>query len=606
MSFQFALDRPPFQFLSATEQAQWRAVALHVRLQAGDELLRAQGDDAFLWVIESGHVQLSELGHVHVLGAGDALSWRALLTGACDVLAQALDDVVAWQLPSATVRASLAANPRLAEAVLTLAAGHLRHDAAQDEQREMTALMLVPVREAHLRQPLTVDGALDLVHVCALLAEHKQTHALVSDARTQPPRLGMFTTTDLRDALLRDTPPAQLPVREVARFDLISVSPDAALFEALLVMLRHCVHRLLVAQDANILGVLTQLDLMSYVSNHSHLIALMVEQAQSIDALAQAAHQVDATIKTLQRSGMRVDVISSLVSELNSQIFARLWALIAPLPVQQASCLLVMGSEGRSEQLLKTDQDNALILRDNFDFVGLPELTAQFSAALLRFGYPPCPGQIMLTNPLWCQPLRAMRQLAGEWLIQGSTDGQMNLAILMDARAVAGDAALLDDLRAHVWALSQGQDMLLARMAAAIDQFAEPSQSWLNRLPLLHAKESETFDLKKIGTFPIVHGARVLALQQRIEARATDARLQTLAQAQILPADLARDLIETLRMLMGLKLRHNLRQRALGQPIGNQIEWASLGTLDRDQLKDALGIIGQFKQYVRRHFRLEL
>jgi CBS domain-containing protein len=142
-------------------------------------------------------------------------------------------------------------------------------------------------------------------------------------------------------------------------------------------------------------------------------------------------------------------------------------------------------------------------------------------------------------------------------------------------------------------------------MTSAIDQFQEPSSAWWNLLPLLHSREPETFDLKKIGTFPIVHGARALALEYRLEALGTVERLQALANLQVLPAALVRDLVETLRMLMTLKLRNNLRQRALGQTISNLVELSSLGTLERDQLTDALSIIRQFKQFLRRHFRLE-
>lgn len=180
----------------------------------------------------------------------------------------------------------------------------------------------------------------------------------------------------------------------------------------------------------------------------------------------------------------------------------------------------------------------------------------------------------------------------------------MNLAIFMDARAVAGDAALLANAREYALKMVIGSDSYISHMASAIDQFPEPQNSWWNRLPLMQNRQSETFDLKKIGTFPIVHGARALALEYRLEALGTTERLQALANQHVLPADLVRDLTETLRMLMALKLRNNLRQRSLGQTISNLVELDSLGKLDRDQLTDALGIIRQFKQFIRVHYRL--
>jgi CBS domain-containing protein len=301
---------------------------------------------------------------------------------------------------------------------------------------------------------------------------------------------------------------------------------------------------------------------------------------------------------------MHIDVISRLVSELNSQIFAKLWAFLAPPEWLAHSCLLVMGSEGRGEQLLKTDQDNALLLRDGVDFSGIEAVAERFSAALSSFGYPPCPGQIMVTNPLWRQPLAEFRATLGQWLFGGQAEGHMNLAIFLDARAVAGDASLLREAREHALTLVRGSDTFIGRLASAIDQFPEPPSGWWARLTHLQMREAETFDLKKIGTFPIVHGARALALEYRLDCLGTAERLLALGQQERLPAALVRDLVETLHLLMGLKLRNNLRQRSLGEPISNLVHLGSLSTLDRDLLKDALIIIRQFKQHLRVHYRL--
>lgn len=606
VSDDFSFESAPFNELSATERTQVQELATRVHYRSGQAILLPHDDaQPCLWVVHSGHVQQEEQGHVHILGAGESFPWRAVLTGHNQASATALDAVQVWQLPAQTLRQLLAHNARFGAKVFSEVAGHLADDEAMEQHRELLSLMLVRVRDAYLQQPFYVDGQLDLVSVCRLLSGQKTGNALVRDVQDGVERIGMFTTTDLRDALLRPTPPARLAVREVARFDLVTVAPDAELFDALLIMLRHRVHRVLVKDGDHIVGVLSQLDLMSFMSNHSHLIMLQVEQARSVTELQVAALQVDDTIKLLQRGGMRIEIISRLVSELNSQIFARLWALLAPAELVQNSCLLVLGSEGRSEQILKTDQDNALLLRDGYQHPRLTDITQQFSAALLTFGYPPCPGHIMVTNPMWCQSLGPFRQTIGQWLYADNPEGKMHLAIFMDARAVAGDATLLQNARDFALNQAIGSNTFISRMASAIDQFAEPNSAWWNRLPLLGSRESETFDLKKIGTFPIVHGARALALEYRLEALGTVERLQALANQQVLPTALVRDLVETLHMLMTLKLRNNLRQRALGQDISNLVELSSLGTLDRDQLTDALGIIRQFKQFLRQHYRLE-
>lgn len=605
MSDVFSFEPSPFNALGIAEQTLLRSVATLQSLSGGQTLTTPQSIPEHLWVIHSGHMQQDDDGHVHVLEAGETSGWRALLTGCHPATTTALDAVQVWQIPKATLLHLLADNARFNRLVLTEVARHLALDAEQEQQREMMSLLLVRVKDAYLQKPLYVTANQDLVAVCRLLSEKKMTCALVRDNSTGVERIGMFTTTDLRDALLQPIAPNALPVGAVARFDLVSLTPDAELFDALLLMLKHRVHRVLVKDGDTILGVLSQLDLMSFMSNHSHLITLQVEQAHSVADLQAVAHQVDDTLKMLQRGGMRIEIICKLVSELNNQIFTKLWSLLAPVELQQNSCLLVMGSEGRGEQILKTDQDNALLLRDGFEFAGLTAITEQFSAALLTFGYPPCPGNIMVTNPMWCQSLASFRQTIGHWLFDAAPEGKMNLAIFMDARAVCGDATLLAHAREHALNLAIGSHTFIGQMASAIDQFREPASGWWNRLTHLQVREPETFDLKKIGTFPIVHGARALALEHRIEAVGTVERLQALSEIYAVAPALARDLIETLHMLMALKLRNNLRQRSLGQPVSNQVELGSLGTLDRDMLKDALTIIKVFKQHLRLRYRLE-
>lgn len=478
---------------------------------------------------------------------------------------------------------------------------------ATEPQREMLSLVTARVREVPLRAPLYVDGALDVVSVCRLMAQSRLTTVLVRDlggAGGSPERLGIFTTTDLRDALLREVPPAQLPVREVAHFPVLDVRADAEIFEALWAMVRHRVHRLVVREGEQVLGVLGQLDLMNFVANHSHLIGVQIEGAGSVAELGAAAARVDEMVRLLHGSGIRIERVTRLVSELNRRLVARLWALLAPPALLAESCLLVMGSEGRGEQIVKTDQDNALVLRDGLD-AGAPEVlaaTARFSKALIELGWPPCQGGIMVSRAPWCRTVSSWREAIRGWIYGNDPEGPMHLAIFFDAAAVAGDAALLAELRAHLDQVLSGADTFLARFAAASDQFREPG-GWFTRLKT--RRDERPFDLKKLGTFPIVHGVRALALQYRLRESGTDERLQALVVAGHLDAALASDLVEALHLLMGLRLTHQLRQREGGQAASNEVRAAELSTLEREPLRDALAIVKAFRLWLRQHFRLD-
>jgi CBS domain-containing protein len=568
-------------------------------------ILTPETEAAHVYVLVQGHVQLVEAGETAAVYAPqDLFAVRAMLAGRCSGRLVALDAVRAWQIPGAALQDCMRANAAFSAALFALLGGQLQATAGKRRDREFLSLMMAPIGDAFVRKPHFVDGTLDIVSVCRVLSAQGLTNTLVRDTQDGRERIGMFTTTDLRDALLQPVAPDRLAVASVARFDLITIDTNAALCDALLMMLRHRVHRILVTDGTQIIGVLGQLDLMGFVSNHSHLIALQVAQAGSIDALRKAALQMDGLVEVLHGGGARIEVIAGLVSELNSQVFARLWTLLAPPELVANSCLLVMGSEGRGEQILKTDQDNALLLRDGFDWPGLADVAQRFNTALLAFGYPACPGNIMVTNPLWRQTAGAFRETLRQWLYGELPEAPMHLAIFLDARAVAGDATLLQQARDHLHAIASGSDASLAHFASAIDQFSE-SPGWWARITALRDREEATVDIKKLGTFPIVHGMRALALQYHLTELGTVQRMRALVNLGHLEQGLARDLTDSLHFLMGLKLRHNLQQRQLQQPADNLVRLSQFGTMERDMLKDALAIIRRLRQFLRTHFRLD-
>jgi CBS domain-containing protein len=264
-----------------------------------------------------------------------------------------------------------------------------------------------------------------------------------------------------------------------------------------------------------------------------------------------------------------------------------------------------MGSEGRGEQLLKTDQDNGLVLRDGY--APPPDLDAicqRFSAILERFGYPECPGRIMLSNPAWRGTASAFTQRARQWLLQPDGDSLMNLAIFLDAHAVAGDAALLAQVRSGLMALATDNDALVARFAAVVEQFGVAS-SWWNRLLGL-GDDARHINLKKAGIFPIVHGVRSLALARHVGITGTAERISALVADGTLDAALGQELVQSLHFLMGLRLQAGLMEIDLGRPVTGNADPRHLSSLERDLLKDALAVVKRFKALLHQRLRLDL
>ncbi len=599
-AFNFSVS--PFDCLDASEQRLVRDQVNVAYFRPGEVLLDAGDVPQHLFVLIKGYVQQfdgSEL--LATYGPDDSFDGRALVAGRAGSRFVAVDEVLAYELSHEAVNALIASNDTFSALLFSALGQKVQAVAGRNAEREMQSLHMAHVDEALLSPPHAVPADMDIVSVVRLFQAEKTSNVLVRDDVAQPPRWGIFTTSGLQRAILDGRPLDRLPVGELASWELITVRPDDQVGEALVLMQRHGVHRVVVQDDGKILGLLESLDLFGFLSNHSMLIDRRLRAATDLDALARAAAQMNDMIRRQYRGGTRVALLARLVQDLNGRLFEQAWQLIAPPELVQNSCLLVMGSEGRGEQLLKTDQDNALLLRDGYVAPDdLPAICARFSEALARFGYPPCPGHVMLSNATWRGTVQDFARRVRKWLVLPEADSLINLAVFMDAHAVCGDAELLASLRRQVFGMLADDDAMMSRFAAVVDAFGDGTRWWRRML----GGGEANLNVKKAGMFPLVHGVRSMALAERIDATSTEARIRALQEAGALDAETAQELTESLHFFMGLRLKAGLDEMDRGQPVSGKVDLAGLTPLERDLLKDALAAVRRFRAQLRLRFRL--
>ncbi len=603
----FPFSASPFDCLTPSEQELVQRSLDTARFEQGAVVLGQGERPTHLFIISKGYVQQFDGDEVSATyGPDDCFDGRSLMAGKVSSRFVAAGEVLVYRLAHQAVSDLIAGNVTFGALLFSDLSNKLSALSERQSSHELQSLTMARVDEAFVRTPHFVDGQLSILEVVRQFHALRTATLLVRDASVNPTAIGIFTATGLQRAILDGTPLDRLPVRAMANFSLITVRPGDQLGDALAVMIKHKIHRVVVAEGDTITGVLEALDLFSFLSNHSYLITIQILDAQDLATLKLAALQITRLISLLFRSGTKVSLIARLVQELNAKLFERAWQLMAPPDLQANSCLFVMGSEGRGEQLLKTDQDNGLVLRDGYvPSVDVAAVCRRFSQALNDFGYPPCPGNIMLSNPQWCRSVSDFSQTARLWWMTASNDSLMTLAIFLDAHAVCGDRQLLEQVRAAAFSVAADNDAMLARFAAPVNAFGA-SGAWWSVLPFLGSGgHKEPLNIKKSGTFPLVHGVRSLALASGIGATSTAERLDALVAAGKLPAKLATDLIETLHFFMGLKLRHGLRQLDAGHAASDQIDMDRLSSLDRDLLKDTLGVVKQFRALLTQRFRLD-
>lgn len=600
-AFNFAVS--PFDCLTPDEQALVCSGVDIAYFPEGAVVLDRGMAPTHLFVIIKGHVEQTEGEQLLAsYGPEDCFDGRALVAGRASSRFVVVEELVAYQLAHETVNELIARNTAFG-ALLFADLGHKLGTLAQRaDQHERQSLTLMRVEQAFVRPAHVVDAATDIVSVTRLFQEQRTTSVLVSGL---PQGIGIFSNTTLQRAILDGRPLAQLAVGEFASSPVISVRASDQLGDAMALLLRARVHRLAVLDgDGQVCGMLEALDLFSFLANHSHLILVQIEQAGDLQALEQPAAQITQLLSALHRGGTRIALMAQLVQQLNARLFERAWQMLAPADLVANSCLFVMGSEGRGEQLLKTDQDNGLLLRDGYTPpADLDAICHAFSAVLQRFGYPECPGHIMLNNPEWRGSVSDFGQRATEWLLMPSADSLMRLAIFLDAHAVAGDAALLAGVRQQLQSLATDNDALIARFASVIDSFGE-SGGWWNRL-LGRSDAFSSVHLKKAGIFPLVHGVRSLALARHVDTTSTVDRIEALVADGTLDAPLGREMRESLHLLMGLRLQAGLSEIERHRPVTGEVDPSTLSSLERDLLKDALAVVRRFRTLLQQRLRLD-
>lgn len=609
----FDFGRPPFDLLTADQRAALAGaldMALHPR---GAVILSREEPTDSLFVVLRGSVQERRGGEVAAVhGPGDRFGLQALYgtagggygSGARRFVAA--EDCVCHLIPRPALEALAAENPAFGAAILGDFAQRMRDLAAERSNREMAALTMARIRQAYLHPPLFVEAGASLRDAAEAMRQNRASSVLV---RGEDGRTGILTGTDLRDLVVLDGRPVSDPVGPLARYGLLTLDRDDLLFNALVLMTKHAVRRVVVTENGAVVGLLGQSDLLAVLSNHSQVIGVQVEHATGPDDLRRASRSIVELIRTLHATGVKVSFIADLVTELNRRIFRKLFELLAPPELLANSCLIVMGSEGRGEQLLKTDQDNGLILRDGFDCPELPRIAAEFTRHLVAFGYPPCPGNIMLSNPEWTRPLAGYKDAIFSWIHRPDEAAQMNLAIFYDAAPVAGDASLLADAKDYLLSRLQDNQMFFTQFARPTLSFDTPSGLFA---ALFDRRRGEPVDIKKAGIFPIVHGVRALALEKHRAETNTVERIQVLAELGALDRKMAGDLVEAFTILstIRLKARVDLPQEGEGAEEGaelaidNLVHPDRLGKLDHDQFKDCLALVKSFKELIAHHFRL--
>jgi CBS domain-containing protein len=554
----------------------------------------------FLYIIikgEVGEYHNNELIKVH--HSQSSFDADALIYNKSEDTFRVHEELICFELKKEDFKALLNSNEAFKSYFLTDLANRIQSAKQKEYSTQLSGFMIAKIHDSYIHEPCIVSAKTPVLDALKKMDNMTTNCIIVDDQKAGS--YGIVTDSVIRHQLIYKNYDKFAPIGPIALRPIINIEEDDFLFNALLILTKNSIKRIVVTKQGKIVGVLEQLDLLSYFANHTYLVSVQVRRAKSIEELKRASQDFVNIIKKLHAKGTRVEYISQLISELNEQIYRKLYSMIVPEKLQQKACLVVMGSEGRKEQMLKTDQDNALIIQDGVDEALFEPLMQKYTKTLIEFGYPRCDGNIMVSNPYWRKSLKAYKEELFRYLESPRKDDYMHLAIFYDSTCVAGDCAMLQVLKEYIYERMDGRDIFMANFAKAALLFETPISFFSN----LKA-EGNLLDVKKGGIFPIVQGVRSLALEYKIDETETIKRIHALKEKSIFENGFAQALIEAFDTLLNLRLKEQLRSIDRGKKQTNYIRTDKLNQLEMELLKDSLKIVDKFKRFLVHHFKINM
>jgi CBS domain-containing protein len=416
-------------------------------------------------------------------------------------------------------------------------------------------------------------------------------------AITEGERLvGIVTARDFTNKVLAEGLDPETPVSAVMAQDPMVLTPDSLGSDVLNRMLEHRIGHLPVVDDGKLVGMITQTDLVRFQAVSSALLVRDAATAQTVAELAENTARIPRLLVQLVGGGSAHEVVTRLVTDIADTVTRRLLAMAeaelgpAPVPYLWLAC----GSQGRQEQTGVSDQDNCLMIDDTAteaDMAYFASLAKIVSDGLNACGYVYCPGDMMATNPQWCQRMEVWRGYFRKWVTTPDPMAQMLASVMFDLRPIGGTASLYTDLQAEVLDMATKNSIFVAHMISNSLKHNPPLGLLRGFATIRSGEYKNHIDLKMNGVVPVVDLGRIYSLIGELPAVNTRARLEAAVEQGVISASGGADLVEAYDLIAQTRLEHQARRVKAGERPDNFIAPSELSDFERSHLRDAFVVV---------------
>ncbi len=633
----FLKAHPPFSFLPPSDLA-LLAERLQLRFVAAGEVLFREFEppEAHFYIVKKGRIQLLQSeGERSLLidecDEGEIIGIRALFAEDFYIsTAIAAEDSLVFVVPAAPAKSILLQHPQVSlffasGFAVGISKGRGGLEASLPEKK--SRYFLSPKKDSNVwerdldkiflnpfKQILSCPPSWPVWKAAQAMSQSQVGSILVVDERLHP--LGIITDTDLRKKVVaRQEQVKQLAVSNIMSSPVKTVLPNLSVLELMLHMTSSGVSHLCITQDGSphspALGILSQRDVLMAQGQQPALLAKKMRRSSSVEELAALRQQAEDLVKHYLQQELAVPLVSKIITEINDILIQKAIALAEEallqegwqVPQQTSFCWLSLGSEGRKEQFLRTDQDNALVYDDSIEEQAgayFLAMSRKCTDILVACGFAPCPADMMASNPQWCQPLSQWKRYFGDWIASPDEKALMMSTIFFDFRPVAGNFALAEQLKDFVFQKTQGQDLFFGLLAQNALQNLPPLSFFKNFVVEKSGEHKDLFDIKARAMMPLADAARLLTYSLRLPLySSTFERFEAIAKAE--PS--LREVCEAAALGYEILMRHRALQGFAQGDSGRYINPQILNKLERQMLRNIFQTIAQLQEIISVRFR---
>lgn len=557
-----------------------------IHAAAGDPVYDLGDPLLGLYLVHDGEVEIHDENGIpiSVLGPRNSFGERGLTRdGAAVTSARSTSDTVLLLLPKSAFTALMAEQPVVARFF----------DRTRVDSPRGSDLATSRVENFMATDPLTCPADTDVQSAARLMRDNHISSLCIIDSDRL---VGIVTTRDLSGKVLANALPISTPVTAIMTPAPRTLTSAAIGSDVLHMMMEHNIGHVPIVEAGQLVGIVTQTDLTRFQAVSSAELVRAAARASSADEMAKVTGEIPRLLVQLVAGGNRHEIVTRLITDIADTVTRRLLALAEqefgppPVPYLWLAC----GSQGRQEQTGVSDQDNCLILDDTVtedQMSYFTDLAKYVSDGLDVCGYFYCPGDMMATNPRWCQPLHVWRAYFAGWIAKPDPEAQMLASVMFDLRPIGGDMTLFEDLQTSTQAAASQNSIFVAHMVSNSLKHTPPLGLLRGFATIRSGEHRHMLDLKHNGVVPVVDLGRIYAIQGQLGEVNTRARLQAALTARILSPSGGRDLLDAYDVIAETRLEHQVSLVKAGKTPDNFMAPATLSDFERSHLRDAFVVI---------------